>query len=146
MTHLGNELPPDIIAAQQAQGQAGAVLRHLDSLSSTLRRFVRGDVMSAPERATLESLGITLADAVETLTQAHPNPDFVSRSDLDYIQTATVAQEVLSNEERELLIGCGLGHLVCVPPLQKMTQRKRHQGSWSIYTSDNSTYPTNASF
>ena len=117
VTHLGAELPPDIIAAQQAQAQASTLLRHLDSLSSTLRRFVRGDVMTALERATLESLGITLTDAVETLTQAHPDPEFVSRSALGDTQTAALAQAILSTEERDLLIRCGLGRLVCVPPI-----------------------------
>ena len=85
-------------------------------MSSTLRRFVRGDVMTAPQRAILQSLGIPLADAVEALTQAHPDPEFVSRSELGDTQTAALAQEVLSAEERELLIRCGLGRLVCVPP------------------------------
>ena len=116
ISHLGTELPPDIIAGQQAQAQASALLCRLDTLSSTLRRFVRGDVMTAPERATLQSLGISLADALEILTQAHPDPEFVSRSALGDAQTSALAQEVLSTEERELLIRCGLGRLVCVPP------------------------------
>jgi hypothetical protein len=115
VTHLGGELPPDVQAAQDTQRRAADLLRRLEAAVGLLRRFVKGDAMTDPDRASLAALGLTIPDSIAALTQACAgDTGVVSRWSVGDTQRA--AQEVLTTEERELLVRMGLGRLVCTSP------------------------------
>jgi hypothetical protein len=114
VTHLGAELPAQVEAARAEQWSAADTLAQVERVAALLRRFVAGDVLSAAEREGLAALGFTLPDEVLQMAQ-QTRPELTGRSEEAWERTRAIADEVLSEEDKAMLVRLGLTRFVRRP-------------------------------
>lgn len=101
---IGKELPAVVQQALEQQQRAEVTIKRLEHIAGPLKRLVRGDVLPAPDQRIAAALGLAPAPEVAAITQASdlPKPTEEQRE-----QSRQVADEVLSSDEKRLLVELG---------------------------------------